>query len=546
MRDLTTDFGRKDRTEMLNQGRHPYNLLGIICALTLWTAQPGMALMVTEVMYHPVEVGQTPAGDENLEFIELYNNRAVFEDLSGYEFTRGIHNTFAPGTILGAREYLVVARDPAAVEAAYGITGVHDFSGKLDNNGERIELSNEVGEIIISFRYNDSSPWPSSPDGTGHSLILARPGGDPEEASTWAPSTLIGGTPGGPDEIQVEPEDPTQVTIVDLGHPGRYFKGTKEPSPAPGGEPTTAWTEIPFNDNPATTDWLDGPSGYGYCTNNDSDEVPYIKTSLDDMQGNYLSVYARLRFTLTAEQISSFVALQAEVRYDDDYVLYLNGQRVGGSGGISGNPPPFDAARSQGHEASPDNLDLTSFKHLLVAGTNVLAIQAHNCTSSSSSDALGYANLKAVVQPEPGDANNISARILINELLTNSDAGAGVDWLELYNPGPIAVDLSNVYLSEGRFELLQCRASSGPSAREHRRAASRSAWALPERHYTSPPRRPAPTRSRSVSSMPSASDSSKPTLPSADTPTERTTSRPSWSPPAAASSPGFATSSLTR
>ena len=50
------------------------------------------------------------------------------------------------------------------------------FTGRFNNDGERIELSNCNGEIIISFRYNDARPWPSSPDGTGHSLILAKLG----------------------------------------------------------------------------------------------------------------------------------------------------------------------------------------------------------------------------------------------------------------------------------------------------------------------------------------------------------------------------------
>jgi hypothetical protein len=157
-----------------------------------------MGLVVSELMYHPVEEGNTPSGNERLEFVELYNDQATSEDLSGYEFTNGIGYTFAAGTILGPKGYLVVAREPNAVKAAYGISVVYgSFTGRLDNDGERIELSNANGEIIISFRYNDTWPWPNSPDGTGHSLILAKLGGDPEEASSWSASTYIGGTPGG-------------------------------------------------------------------------------------------------------------------------------------------------------------------------------------------------------------------------------------------------------------------------------------------------------------------------------------------------------------
>ncbi|MCK4293581.1 MAG: lamin tail domain-containing protein [Planctomycetes bacterium] len=459
--------------KMKDKGQHRVVLFAMACVVGLWAAQPAMGLVVSELMYHPVEVGGTPSGDENLEFIELYNNRAVFEDLSGYAFTNGIKYTFGPGTIIGGKEYLVVARNPSALGLQYAdvpedkIFGPFEMNDEgtkqtsLNNDGERVELSNANGEIIISFRYNDTWPWPKSADGTGHTLILARPGGDPEEASTWSPSTFIGGTPGGPDEVQVEPEDPTRVNLVKIGHPGRYFKGTEEPSPAPGGAATTAWTQRTFDDDPNTTSWLDGPSGYGYCTNNDPSEAPFIKTSLTDMQGSYLSVYARLRFTLRAEQISSFSALGAEVRYDDDYVLYLNGTRVAGSDGISGNPPPFSAGRSGGHDPSPDTVDLTARMNLLVVGTNVVAIQAHNCTNTSSSDALGSVEVWAVLEPEPDDGEDPRARVVINELLANSDAPPGTDWLELYNPGPVAVDLNNVYLSDGRFDLLDYRIPDG-------------------------------------------------------------------------------------
>ena len=54
---------------------------------------------------------------------------------TGYEFE--------PDTIINSGEYLVIARDPAVIEAAYSIDGVlGPFTGRLGNDGERIELSN--------------------------------------------------------------------------------------------------------------------------------------------------------------------------------------------------------------------------------------------------------------------------------------------------------------------------------------------------------------------------------------------------------------------
>jgi len=435
---------------MTSQWRYRYGMLALICILTLWIAQPCTALVVSELMYHPMEEGGTSDGDENLEFIELYNNKATREDLSAFALTNGVTYTFPAGTILATKEYLVVARDASAVQTAYGITGVHEWtSGRLNNDGERVELSNSNGEIIISFRYNDGRPWPAAADGTGHSLVRVRAAGDPEEASTWSISTFIGGTPGGPDEAQADPGQQTVVTLVSVGHSGRYFKGIEEPS---GG--TTDWTEIGFDDDPDTTDWIDGDSGYGYSS--EPDELQWIETELDDMSGDYISVYARVPFSLTTIQLASFSQLSAEVHYDDGYVLYLNGTKVAGPRNVTGDPPTFDQPASGGGEYGADNVDLTGFMHLLVAGENVLAMQGHN-SEIDSSDFVVSPVLKAVAQPVVVP----TTRLLINELLANSDAPPGTDWIELYNPGPVAVNIGNFYLSDGRFDLLQYKIPDG-------------------------------------------------------------------------------------
>jgi len=422
--------------------------------LAVWASGPCFALVFSEIMYHP------PGGlDDDLEFIEIYNDRAVFEDMSEWEFTQGIQYKFPAGTILGGKKYLVVAKNPAALEAAYGITGVYGpYEGRLDNAGERITLceANEgVGmfsqAIVLTVRYNDNRPWPVSPDGTGHSLVLAKLGGNPEEGSSWAASSYIGGTPGGPDQAHSDPSTPETVSLVKPGDAGRYFKGTKEPSPGGGGDPTTQWTQINFNDDPVTTEWLDGPTGYGFST--DPSEMQSVRTELSDMRYSYLSAYARIPFTLTAAQINSFTELRVEVYYDDAFVLYLNGQRVGDSGNISGTPPAYNAPVSTATDYPAMTIDLTGQKNLLVVGKNVLAIQGHN-TSLTSSDFV-MSPLLTATAAATGGGDDPQARLLINELLANSDAPPGTDWVEIYNPGPVAVTLTNIYLSDDPDNLLK-------------------------------------------------------------------------------------------
>ena len=68
--------------------------------------------------------------------------------------------------------------------------------------------------------------------------------------------------------------------------------------------------------------------------------------------------------------------------------------------------------------------------------------------------------LRAVIEAQKGDVDP-RARLVINEVLANSDAASGADQIELYNPGPSTVDLSNVYLSDDEDELLKYKISDG-------------------------------------------------------------------------------------
>jgi len=98
--------------------------------------------------------------------------------------------------------------------------------------------------------------------------------------------------------------------------------------------------------------------------------------------------------------------------------------------------------------------------NLLRPGENILAIQGHNANLSGSSDCFVSPILRVTIG-EPGRGADPHARVLINELLANSDQAAGADWIELYNPGPTTVDLSNVYLSDDRNNLLKFKVSDG-------------------------------------------------------------------------------------
>ncbi|HAK95727.1 MAG TPA: hypothetical protein DCM87_12205 [Planctomycetes bacterium] len=167
-------------------------------------------LTVTEIMYHPREpVPPSPYYDNDFEFIEIHNKSAVPYDLSGARFTNGIEFTFPEGMVLEAGAYGVIVKNLAAFTSRYGSAGslvLGQYTGFLNNGGERIQFLGPVNEPILDFVYNDI--WYPETDGNGYSLVLVNPATAPNffsDPETWRPSTEIDGSPGRRDPDDLEP-----------------------------------------------------------------------------------------------------------------------------------------------------------------------------------------------------------------------------------------------------------------------------------------------------------------------------------------------------
>ena len=118
-----------------------------------------------EVLYNPA------ASDTAGEWIELHNQLSVDVDLSNWSLSGGIEYSFAPGITIESGEYLVIAKDAAALEAAEGITGVlGGFSGSLSNGGETIHLLDHNDRIMDELIYDDEGDWPVAADGSNATL----------------------------------------------------------------------------------------------------------------------------------------------------------------------------------------------------------------------------------------------------------------------------------------------------------------------------------------------------------------------------------------
>ncbi|HVY69813.1 MAG TPA: lamin tail domain-containing protein, partial [Verrucomicrobiae bacterium] len=161
-------------------------------------------LVFSEIMYHPKAI---PGSTNNLEFVEIYNADSIFEDIGGWQIQGGISYTFPPGFRLAAGDFVVIAADPAALKAAYGIDNVlGPCTGALNNAGDTIKLVEASGAIKLDLSYSPSAPWPVAADGTGHSLSLLRPSYGEADPRAWGASEAIGGSPGGLDTLLSNPQ----------------------------------------------------------------------------------------------------------------------------------------------------------------------------------------------------------------------------------------------------------------------------------------------------------------------------------------------------
>ena len=155
-------------------------------------------IAITEIMYHP-------KGTNTLEFVEFYNSNPFFEDIGGWRLSGDIDYAFPPNTVMTGGAFLVVAKNPAAVKAAYGIVNVMGpYTNNLNSAGV-VQLRNQVGAIYLEVPYSGQNPWPIGAEGTGHSIVLARPSYGEGFPQAWAISDVVGGSPGQMDAYRSSP-----------------------------------------------------------------------------------------------------------------------------------------------------------------------------------------------------------------------------------------------------------------------------------------------------------------------------------------------------
>jgi hypothetical protein len=143
-------------------------------------------IVITEIMYNSPE-----GGTDSLEYLELYNASYDDYNLKNCYFSEGIDHVFGD-IVLGANEYMVLAKNADACNNFYGVTFLEWNTGVLGATGEKITLMDSLGRVLDSVNYDDGGDWPSEAGGEGYSLEFCNIGMDNSDPANWMlPSTFI-------------------------------------------------------------------------------------------------------------------------------------------------------------------------------------------------------------------------------------------------------------------------------------------------------------------------------------------------------------------
>ena len=150
-------------------------------------------------------------------------------DVGGWQLAGGISFRFPAGTLHRAGGDAVVAADPAALRAKFGVSNPDGpWTGKLSNQGDKIVLQDSALGVVDEVEYRLGFPWPTVGDAPGYSIELINPGLDNSLGGSWRASVL------GNAEYFEAP-------LIAEQSAWKYLPGLGEAS-----DPATAWREPGF------------------------------------------------------------------------------------------------------------------------------------------------------------------------------------------------------------------------------------------------------------------------------------------------------------
>lgn len=227
----------------------------------------------------------------------------------------------------------------------------------------------------------------------------------------------------------------TSVTYLESDAVWKYFDQ--------GSLPAADWFAVDYADDA----WQSGPAEIGYGDGDEATEVSYGSNSND----KYITTYFRTSFNVTDP--TTVTSLDCIAKIDDGAVIYLNGNEVARLRMDDGTVLFGDRANSLGPEGEFEDVSLLVSS--LVAGNNVLAVEVHQ-RSASSSDISLVMEISGVESTGSVElVDSVDFDLQIDDVSYGRDPSTG-DWVYFGEPTPNA--------GNSTFQTLDRYASSDTEA----------------------------------------------------------------------------------
>ena len=173
---------------------------------------------------------------------------------------------------------------------------------------------------------------------------------------------------------------------------------------------------IPQNwrDNSATLNWPESVSGFGYGDDDDATIIPPTSG-------------LAIRKIFYIGSISDILSSKLHIDYDDGFIAYINGVEIARDN-VNGSFPSLSILANSDHEASmytdelPSEFVVDNWQEILIQGWNVIAIQVHN-RSETSSDMTVIPFLSVEYEMEVNEENNYYVSPILSDVLISQPIG---------------------------------------------------------------------------------------------------------------------------
>jgi CotH kinase protein/Lamin Tail Domain len=364
------------------------------------------------------------------DFIELHNPGDWPVDVGAFHLTdnptsQPTKHEIRPLSFIGAAGFVVFDANDAE--------GPGQANLGLSTDGEVVGLLDPDRRVVDQIVYGPQTPDVSqgrAPDGANSLEWFALP------------------TPGAANPVLLQSVI-TRAMLVPEG------AGKRAVVPLSEEHIDDAWKSDPLFDDSTWLGVSGDPGGIGYEQSFGYEDMIGL-----DVEGQMVEIntscYVRIPFSIEGISADDLSELVLSLRYDDGYIVYLNGVEVAREN--FSDTPQWDSSAQGSNEAYSGVfdavLDLMSYAELLHEGRNLLAIHGLN-SSLTSSDFLVSATLEATVVEFVGAEHPYLKELFlldglrVTELMYHAQEGDGGDYIELQNISEVPLDLTGLRFKDG-------------------------------------------------------------------------------------------------